>query len=269
MSSSDGSIPAARVDNTALSGVRAFLFDLDGTVTRDGRVPARSLAAMERLQAAGLLTLAVTGRPAGWCDLIARWWPVDAVIGENGAFCFARRDDNRIDRDWFFETTPTERATLVAIAEDTLRLAPGLAASADNAWRVCDIAVDFTEDVTGPTLDDAERVRRHFEAAGACAKTSSIHVNAWFGEHDKKTTACTVLADRFGITAERQAAEVAYIGDAPNDEPMFAAFPLSFGVAGVRRFLPHMRAHPADIATGDGADGFVEIAQRLLEARAA
>ncbi|OLF80637.1 hypothetical protein AWH62_14910 [Maricaulis sp. W15] len=251
----------------ALAGVKAFLFDLDGTVTQDGRVPASSLAAMELLQAAGILTLAVTGRPAGWCDLIARWWPVDAVIGENGAFCFARRGDGRITRDWFCETSDDGRARLTAIADDTLSLAPNLAHAADNAWRACDIAVDFAEDVDGPTLDDAERVRARFAEAGAIAKTSSIHVNAWFGDHDKKTTACQVLATRFGIAEPDQAAQIAYIGDAPNDEPMFAAFPLSFGVAGVRRFLPVMTAHPAEIAKGDEAAGFAEIANRLLAAR--
>lgn len=267
MSWSDASTAAANMSDAALAGVRAFLFDLDGTVTRDDRVPASSLAAMERLQAAGFVTLAVTGRPAGWCDLIARWWPINAVIGENGAFCFARTPDGRIDRDTFFNPNSGTRARLDELARTATELATGLAPSADNDWRICDVAVDFAEDVHGASLDDAERVRRHFEAAGATAKTSSIHVNAWFGDHDKQTTARHVLAERFGISADDQPARVAYIGDAPNDEPMFAAFPLSFGVAGIHRFLPHMTAHPAVIAEGDGADGFVEIADRLLRAR--
>ncbi len=254
-------------DDAALAGVQAFLFDLDGTVTRDGRVPASSLAAMELLQAADILTLAVTGRPAGWCDLIARWWPVDAVIGENGAFCFAREADGRIARDWYFERSDARREQLAALAGDSLALADNLAPATDNDWRACDIAIDFAEDVSGASLEDAERVRTHFELAGAVAKTSSIHVNAWFGDHDKKTTACRVLTERFGLAEEALTREVAYIGDAPNDEPMFAAFPISFGVAGVRRFLPHMTAHPAEIAKGDEAQGFAEIAGRLLAAR--
>lgn len=267
MSWSNGSIAAANMDDAALAGVRAFLFDLDGTITRDDRVPASSLAAMERLQAAGLVTIAVTGRPAGWCDLIARWWPVDAVIGENGAFCFARNDDGTIDRDTYSNPASQTRTRLDELARTATSLAANLAPSADNDWRICDVAVDFAEDVQGASLDDAERVRRHFEAAGASAKTSSIHVNAWFGDHDKQTTAQHVLANRFDIVAGEQASRVAYIGDAPNDEPMFAAFPLSFGVSGVRRFLPQMTAHPALIAQGDGADGFVETANRLLAAR--
>lgn len=267
MSWSGGSTAAANMGDAALAKVRAFLFDLDGTVTREDRVPAASLAAMERLQAAGIVTIAVTGRPAGWCDLIARWWPVDAVIGENGALCFSRQDDGSIVRDTFFDSTPENRRRLHDIASTATRLAEGLAPSADNDWRICDFAVDFAEDVRGASLSDAERVRRHFEAAGAMAKTSSIHVNAWFGDHDKQTTARHVLAKRFGIAAGEQPDQVAYVGDAPNDEPMFAAFPLSFGVAGIRRFLPQMTAHPTMIAKGDGADGFIEIADRLLSAK--
>lgn len=260
-------VPSA--NDTSLAGVRAFLFDLDGTVTRDGRVPASSLAAMELLQSAGILTLAVTGRPAGWCDLIARWWPVDAVIGENGAFCFAREGNGHIARDWYCDRSDARRQQLAALADGSLALADNLAPAADNDWRACDVAVDFAEEVSGASLDDAERVRAHFEQGGAVAKTSSIHVNAWFGDHDKKTTACRVLTARFGLSADRLAEQVAYIGDAPNDEPMFAAFPISFGVAGVRRFLPQMTAHPAEIARGDEAQGFAEIAGRLLAARKA
>jgi len=260
-------VPSA--NDTSLAGVRAFLFDLDGTVTRDGRVPASSLAAMELLQSAGILTLAVTGRPAGWCDLIARWWPVDAVIGENGAFCFAREGNGHIARDWYCDRSDARRQQLAALADGSLALADNLAPAADNDWRACDVAVDFAEEVSGASLDDAERVRAHFEQGGAVAKTSSIHVNAWFGDHDKKTTACRVLTARFGLAADRLAEQVAYIGDAPNDEPMFAAFPISFGVAGVRRFLPQMTAHPAEIARGDEAQGFAEIAGRLLAAKKA
>ncbi|MDF1769163.1 HAD-IIB family hydrolase [Maricaulis sp.] len=260
-------VPSA--NDASLADVRAFLFDLDGTVTRDGRVPASSLAAMELLQSAGILTLAVTGRPAGWCDLIARWWPVDAVIGENGAFCFAREAGGHIARDWFCDLSDTRREQLEGLARTSLALADNLAPAVDNDWRACDIAVDFAEEVAGASLADAERVRLHFEQAGAMAKTSSIHVNAWFGDHDKKTTACRVLTERFGLAADTLTRHVAYIGDAPNDEPMFAAFPISFGVAGVRRFLPQMTAHPAEIATGDEAQGFAEIAGRLLAARKA
>ena len=72
-----------------LDRIRYVLTDIDDTVTTDGRLPAKSYDALERLQNAGLAVIPITGRPAGWCDMIARFWPVDAVVGENGAFYFS------------------------------------------------------------------------------------------------------------------------------------------------------------------------------------
>src|SRR5687768_14695066 len=69
-------------------GVRALLVDIDDTLSTDGKLTAEAYAALERLHLAGLRVVPVTGRPAGWCDHIARMWPVDAVVGENGAFYF-------------------------------------------------------------------------------------------------------------------------------------------------------------------------------------
>ena len=68
--------------------IRGVLTDIDDTLTTHGRLFAASFGALERLRDAGLLVIPVTGRPAGWCDHIARMWPVDAVVGENGAFWF-------------------------------------------------------------------------------------------------------------------------------------------------------------------------------------
>ena len=62
----------------------AIVCELD----REGRITAEAYSAMQRLRDAGLLVIPVTGRPAGWCDHIARMWPVDGVVGENGAFYF-------------------------------------------------------------------------------------------------------------------------------------------------------------------------------------
>ena len=72
-----------------LANIRGVFFDIDDTLTSEGRLTASAYSALERIQAAGLLCVPVTGRPAGWCDHIARMWPVDGVVGENGAFWFA------------------------------------------------------------------------------------------------------------------------------------------------------------------------------------
>ena len=68
--------------------IRYVLTDIDDTLTLDGKLPAVAYGAMERLQQNGIKVIPITGRPAGWCDHIARMWPVDGLVGENGAFYF-------------------------------------------------------------------------------------------------------------------------------------------------------------------------------------
>ena len=74
--------------------VRGVLADIDDTITTHGHLTPEAYHALARLRAAGKLVIPITGRPAGWCDHIARMWPVDAVVGENGAL-FMRYDNTR------------------------------------------------------------------------------------------------------------------------------------------------------------------------------
>src|SRR5580765_245362 len=78
--------PLTEMPRSARNAVRGVLTDIDDTLTTRGRLTSQAYAALERLSAAGKLVIPITGRPAGWCDHIARMWPVDAVVGENGAF---------------------------------------------------------------------------------------------------------------------------------------------------------------------------------------
>src|ERR1700730_1371174 len=77
------------------AAIRFVLLDIDDTLTTEGRLTASAYGALENLSRRGLRVIPVTGRPAGGCDLIARFWPVDAVIGENGAFYFRYDHDVR------------------------------------------------------------------------------------------------------------------------------------------------------------------------------
>lgn len=260
--------PLADWPKDARRKVRAVLTDIDDTLTHDGRLPAASYAALERLQAAGFIVVPVTGRPAGWCDLIARFWPVDAVVGENGALYFrydraARRMDRRL---WLDEARfAADRARRDALAARVLAEVPGTRLASDQPYRLADLAIDFAED-TGPLNEAAvQRIVALCEQAGATAKVSSIHVNAWFGDWDKLGMARLLFADVFGLDVDRDNAAVAYVGDSPNDQPMFAHFANSIGVANVARF--RLDQPPAYVARGEGGAGFVEVAQALLAAR--
>ncbi len=250
-----------------LAGIRALLFDLDGTVTRKGRLPAASLAALEALQGCGVLTIAVTGRPAGWCDLIARWWPVDAVVGENGALTLMLGPDGSMLRDDVAAASPDDRARLEGLMQSACDAVPGSAPAQDNDWRCCDVALDFAEAVPALPLAAAERAAAVFREGGATAKISSIHVNAWFGDHNKRSTSVRLLEKAFGLSPADQRDQVVFVGDSPNDEPMFAHFPISVGVAGLTRFADQVSHWPAWLTQADEADGFLELVAAVRAAK--
>lgn len=251
--------------------LRGVLCDIDDTITWEGKIIPGALQAMEQLRAAGLAVVPVTGRPGGWVDHIARMWPVDGVVGENGGLWYwmdhsqaparlARRflqgQDERADN----------QLRLRALGERILAAVPGAALASDQPYRELDLAVDFCEDV--PALDDAaiDRIVALFEAAGATAKISSIHVNGWYGAFDKLRGIERFHLDRWGTPIDPTA--WAFFGDSGNDEPMFRAFPLSVGVRNVERFLPRMAHPPAWITDAPGGHGFIEGVARLLALQA-
>jgi HAD superfamily hydrolase (TIGR01484 family) len=252
------------------SRVGVVLADIDDTITTDGRLTAEAYGALERLQAAGFRVAPITGRPAGWCDMIARFWPVDAVVGENGAFYF-RYDHGarRMIRRYFASEAERAqaRARLDALARTILDKVPGAALAADQPYRVADLAVDFCEDVEPLPAAAIDAILREFEQAGAVAKVSSIHVNGWFGAYDKLSMTRALLRDEFGLDGAAQAEQVLFVGDSPNDEPMFAAFPLSVGVANVTDAAARIRRLPRYVTGGRSGVGFVELARLLLEVR--
>ncbi|MGH8672850.1 MAG: HAD-IIB family hydrolase [Burkholderiales bacterium] len=251
-------------------GVRGLLFDLDDTLTTQGKLTSAAYSAMERLKAAGRIVVPITGRPAGWCDHIARMWPVDAVVGENGAFYFwhdgsaAKLCRRYHDPD---EVRAQKRGRLAAIAERILREVPGCALASDQAYRETDLAIDYCEDVPALKLEAAERIAGLMRDAGLNAKISSIHVNGWFGDYDKLSMTRQLLRERFGADLEEQQQQFAFAGDSPNDAPMFAFFERSIGVANVARFAGRLAAPPRHVTSGASGAGFVELIEHLLAHR--
>ena len=241
-------LPFARCPDAALRRVRFVFTDIDDTLTSEGQLTAEAYQAMERLRDDGLMVIPITGRPAGWCDHIARFWPVDGVVGENGAFWFRYdRDARRLIKR--FLVSDAERAAnrqrLERIGQEILKAVPGTALASDQLYREADIAIDFCEDVK--RLDDAsiDRIVALMEAEGMTAKVSSIHVNGWFGRYDKLGMTRILLKEAFGADLDAVRHRCVFLGDSPNDAPMFGFFPLSLGVANVRPFLPRMSATPA------------------------
>lgn len=261
--------PLQAAPSARLAALRWVLTDIDDTLTSEGRLTASAYAAMERLQAAGLAVVPVTGRPAGWCDMIARLWPVAAVVGENGALWYAMDQAGRRMRRHHVQDDAARlaaRGRLEALARQAMAEVAGTRLAADQPFRMFDLAVDFAEDAGPLPLADAERIAAVFRAGGAEAKVSSIHVNAWMGSWDKLSGLRHLFATLWRPLEEVLDA-VAFIGDSPNDAPLFGAVPLSVGVANVAPFLPGIAAPPAYLAAGRGGAGFVEFAEAILAAR--
>ena len=245
--------------------IRGLLFDIDETLTTDGRLTAEAYLAMERLRRSGRLAVPITGRPAGWCDHIARMWPVDAVVGENGAFYFRYRDGKLLKRYQDDDRTRAgKRARLGAIGERILAQVPGCALASDQAYRETDLAIDFCEDVPALPLETAGRIAALMREAGLTAKISSIHVNGWFGEYDKLATTRQLFVEQFSMDLDSANAELAFVGDSPNDAPMFAHFDNSVGVANVARFEGGLEAKPKYVTRGFAGAGFAELVAHLL-----
>lgn len=245
--------------------IRGLLFDIDETFTTDGRLTAEAYVALERLRRSGRIVVPITGRPAGWCDHIARMWPVDAVVGENGAFYFCYRDGKLLKRYQDDDRTRVgKRAQLGAIGERILEQVPGCALASDQPYRETDLAIDFCEDVPALPLEAAEQIARLMREAGLTAKISSIHVNGWFGGYDKLATTRQLFAEQFSIDLDAANAELAFVGDSPNDAPMFAHFDNSVGVANVARFAGRLEAEPKYVTRGFAGAGFAELAAHLV-----
>ena len=257
----------ARCDPRLLRDLRGVLTDIDDTLTTEGAIPMGVVAALSALRAAGLPVVAVTGRPMGWSLPIAAEVPLAAVVAENGAVALiAEHGEVRVE---YADSEPVRQANalrLRAAAERIVREVPGATLSRDAVGRVTDIAVDHAEFAH---LDPAqiEEVVAAMRAEGMTATVSSIHVNGWFGTHSKLSGADWIVRRLFArdLAAERD--RWLYVGDSTNDEAMFAAFPLSVGVANLMDFADRLRQWPAFITTHDRGRGFVEVAEALLAAR--
>ncbi len=263
--------PIAEWPAAERSSVAGVFTDIDDTLTTGGRIPAAVFGAIERLRDAGLLIVPVTGRPAGWCDLIARAWPVDAVVGENGALAF--RYDGKAKRMLrLYADSVTERAgkmqRLGKVRDAILAQVPGARVSADQSYRETDLAIDVAEDV--PRLDEPaiDRIVAIFEEHGATARVSSIHVNGWFGDYSKLSMTRHMMSEFFGLDLDTVKSAYAFIGDSPNDAPMFDYFPAAVGVANLRDLAHLCPSLPKWIAEAPRSRGFIELAEAILAARA-
>src|SRR5690554_2743016 len=253
------------LDAKTAQNIRYVLMDIDDTITTAGKLPAIAYSALWQLHDAGLKVIPITGRPAGWCDLIARQWPVDGVVGENGALAFWEEDG--LLKELLHPQGITNRhPTLEIIKKRVFEEIPNSRLAKDQFSRLFDIAFDFAEEEPRLSLGLANQIKTICEEEGAIAKISSIHVNAWLGEYSKLEMTQLFLTHRWGYNDELEREQVLFFGDSPNDEPMFAHF-TSVGVANINNYGDYIEVWPKYLTSLEGGEGFAEGVERLLTLR--
>jgi HAD superfamily hydrolase (TIGR01484 family) len=270
---SSGPLALGKLSKKICRSLKGIFSDIDDTLTHKGKLTEDAYSSMWKLRKAGLRVIPITGRPAGWVDHLARMWPVDAVIGENGAFYYhldlSQGRDGKLVQRFVQEKSVREenRRRLWAVFEKLRKEMPSLQVASDQGYREIDLAVDFCEDVPRLPESDIDRIVQAFVKEGAQAKISSIHVNAWFGAHDKYSCCKLLLKELYGESFDAIKESYLYFGDSPNDEPLFREFPHTVGVANVAEFLPRMKSHPTFITAKEGGHGFAEAARWILKQR--
>ena len=262
--------PINECPSETLCRLRAVLCDIDDTLTWRGRLPAAAYDALEQLRDNNLIVVPITGRPAGWCDHIARMWPVDGIVGENGAFYFHYDSESQEMIRQYWRTVKErqdDRARLDAIKTRVLEEIPNAAVATDQAYREADLAIDFCEDVHRLSTRQIARIVEIFQDAGATAKVSSIHVNGWFGDYDKLAMTKRMFDQIFSIDIESDIAAIAFVGDSPNDVDMFEFFPNAVGVANVQDWVDSLKVTPRWVTEKPGGFGFAEFARIVIEIR--
>lgn len=260
-------LPFSTIGRERAQAVRFVLMDIDDTITKDGRLERESYEALWRLKDSGYTVIPVTGRPAGWCDLIARQWPVDGVVGENGAFAFYLEGGCLQHLYHPRAQRPQAGDLLEEIGKAVLSAVPGSRVAKDQFGRMFDLAIDFAEEPPILPRQAAEEIARIACAMGARAKISSIHVNIWLGDYDKLSMVENFLQARFAWLPEKDDESLVFFGDSPNDEPMFARFPLACAVANFRPWADLVQSLPAFITEAGHGRGFAEGVDILCSAR--
>ena len=255
----------------ALAQVCGVITDIDDTLTRDGALEPAALAALISLQRASLPVVAITGRPLGWSEAFMRpgpnAWPLQAIVAENGAVALIPGPGGlMIEYAQDAATRARNTQCLAAVLARIEHEVPGAMRAQDSAGRATDIAIDHSEfaQLDATAID---RVVALMVDAGMTATVSSIHINGWFGQHNKLSGARWILQRLWGRQLDAEIERWVYVGDSTNDQLMFEAFPLSVGVANLRRFAAVLQTWPAWITEGERGVGFAEVARRVLATR--
>ena len=262
----------------ASAQVSGIFTDIDDTLTTDGAITPEALQALAALQSAGLHVVAITGRPVDWSEPFAASWPVDAIVAENGAVALIplseigtqrtagkRKALSKIHQQDML-TRSANYARMQQVLARIEREVPGARRATDSAGRETDIAIDHSEftQLNPPQIAAVVALMR---SEGMHATVSSIHINGWYGTHNKLEGARWIVQKLWDRTLDDEMDCWVYVGDSTNDQLMFQAFANSIGVANVQRFVPVLTHLPRYITRAERGAGFAEVVQAILDSR--
>ena len=259
------------------SRLYGVLTDVDGTLTLHGQLRASTYEALWSLHHIGLTIIPVTGRSAAWGHMMLHQWPIDAVIAESGGLAMWRVNKSgelvtadQLDRQAFqleiqYFGDISARKDLVSLAEQWMPHYPPLCWASDQGQRLVDVAIDWNEQVKAPR-DVVTRFIEQCQKQGYRARASNVHINAWAGEFDKASSSLNLLKKLFDHDRHRAQSSWFFVGDAPNDESMFANFPHHVAVQGPEHFQGHVEQMPKRFSSAKASAGFEAWAQAIQRA---
>lgn len=259
--------PIHSAEISAFKDIRFVLTDMDETLTFQGRLAAQTYMALERLQHAGIKVIPVTAAPAGWCDQMARMWPVDGVIGENGGFFFRRKEDGHGVERYFWHDNELRQSVserLLSISEHVRSVLPEARLADDQPFRLTSVAF-----VNSSERHLRERILATLVEADADVTVNNLWILGWLGGYDKLSMALRVLQKFYGIDNNFGYAGILYSGDSANDAPMFSFFKHTVGVSTVTSYLDQIPKAPRWVTRGPGGEGFIEMVDAVLASRSA
>ncbi|CAN5908080.1 HAD-IIB family hydrolase [soil metagenome] len=261
-------LPLSRWLAEARRALIGVFTDIDDTLTTEGAITDDALQALHDLKAAGLHVVAITGRPVGWSTPFAAAWPVDAIVPENGAVALLPSAGGALDKRYQHdaETRAANFARMQQVLARIEREIAGARRATDSSGRECDIAIDHSE-FTHLSDTQIDAVVRLMRSEGMHASVSSIHINGWYGEHNKLEGARWIVRELRQRDLDAEMNRWAYVGDSTNDQRMFEAFDNSIGVANIARFVPQLLHLPGYVTAGERGAGFAEVARAILSAR--
>jgi HAD superfamily hydrolase (TIGR01484 family) len=261
--------PLAALTNASLKHIDYLLFDVDETFTTHGLMHAETYTTLFALRDAGVTAVPVTGRPSGWGNVMLSTWPISACVTENGGVIAWKQSSGLAIQQVIHggHRGPGYIEALRALGDAIAAKYPQVRVSADQPYRLTDLAIDYAEQSHGVSADVVDQIVHWMRAEGYQTAVSSIHIHAYRPSNEKADGVYPLMQAAFAMDREAVQAHAAFIGDSPNDASLFASIPISVGVANVRASLHKIATPPAYVTDAECGAGFIEFAQRLIAAR--